>query len=100
MQPYSIIMFIFAGMLLIYAALLSTGDSGLIMREYAAKMKDKKQYAKQLGKVIALVAAAPALSGLSALFFESDALLVPVIILVAGGAAAIYLGTRIMRKAQ
>ena len=98
MQPYSIIMFIFAGMLLIYAALLSTGDSGLIMREYAAKMKDKKKYARQLAKVIALVAVAPALSGLAALFFESDALLVPVIILVAGVAAAIYLGTRIMRK--
>ncbi len=93
-------MFVFAGALLIYAALLSAGESGLIMREYAVKMKDKKQYAKQLGKVIALVAAAPVLSGLVALFFESDELLVPVIILVAGIAAAIYLGTRIMRKVQ
>ena len=62
---YSILMFCFAGMLLLYAGLLAlTGDVGLIPRNELVKMKDKKAYARQFAKVIALVALAPVLSGL------------------------------------
>ena len=94
MNPFSILMFCFSGALLLYAALLAvTRDDKLIVRHYAAKMKDRKAYAARFAKVIALVAVAPAHSGIAALFSG------PLAAVVLGGetALAIWIGTEIMK---
>lgn len=64
-RAYSILMFCFAGGLLLYSLILAIVKSpDLIPRSYAAKRKTRQKYAVQFAKIIALVAAAPALSGL------------------------------------
>ena len=61
----SILMFCFAGMLLLYAGLLAlTKDYKLIPRNYAVHMTDKKGYCVGMAKVIALVSLAPLEFGL------------------------------------
>ena len=53
-------MLIFSGAILFYALLLAwTKDVGLIGRSYSAKMNDRKKYAVQFTKVLALTAVAP-----------------------------------------
>ncbi len=65
MNNAAILMFIFSGAILLYALLLAwTKDIGLIRRSYAAKIKNRKKYAVQFAKVLALTAIAPALTGL------------------------------------
>lgn len=83
---YSILMFCFAGMILLYAALLSSGNDGLIPRRYryAAHMKDRKAYAKRFAKVLALVALSPLLSGLVALFVDIERHPAPAVITLIG----------------
>lgn len=67
-HAYSILKFLFAGALLLYAGLLAvSNDAKLILRNSAAKMTDHKRYATQFTKVIALTALAPALSGVAGL---------------------------------
>ena len=67
-----ILMFIFSGAILLYALLLAwTKDVGLIRRSYAAKMKNKRTYAVQFAKVLALTAIAPALTGLAGFVTEN-----------------------------
>ena len=69
---FSILMFIFSGAILFYALLLAlTKDINLIFRNYSAKIKDKKKYAAQFAKLMAVVAIAPALAGLAGLFTEN-----------------------------
>ena len=64
----AVLMFCFAGMLLLYAALLALiRDPKMIPRHYAANMKNKKAYCVQLAKVIALVSLAPLELGLISL---------------------------------
>lgn len=58
-NAFAILMFIFGGALLLYAAVLyRTKDSRLIPRNYASKQKGEK-YARQVAKIIALVSLAP-----------------------------------------
>ena len=65
-------MFIFSGAILLYALLLAwTKDVGLIRRSYAAKMKDRKKYAVQFAKVLALTSIAPALTGMAGFVTEN-----------------------------
>ena len=43
MEPYAILMIIFSGALMLYAACLYiSGDHHMIVRNYAVKMKNKK----------------------------------------------------------
>ncbi|SCW31667.1 hypothetical protein SAMN02910456_00503 [Ruminococcaceae bacterium YRB3002] len=68
---FSIVMFVVGGALMLYAGVLAlTKDTDLIMRSYAAKMPDKKRYALQFAKTIAIIAIAPLLSGVAG-FFEN-----------------------------
>ena len=69
---YSIVMFCFAGAILLYAALMSPGNAGMIRRAYAAKMRNPKAYAKKFAKVLALVSLAPLVSGVTGLFVDID----------------------------
>ena len=62
---YSIVMFCLAGGIFIYAVLLAVcKNTNLIMRSYAVKMKDRRRYAVQFAKIMALIGVAPLISGL------------------------------------
>ena len=64
---YSILMFAFAVMILLYAALVAPGNFDMIPRNYAVKVSNKKEYARKFAKVLCVVAISPAISGLIAL---------------------------------
>ena len=96
---FSILMFIFAGALLLYAALMATTKNYNILPMRAAVSvdpKDKKAYTAQLAKVIALVAAAVAAGAVTGLFNIPAGLIVMLVAVI----AAIWAGTRIMKKVQ
>lgn len=96
---YSIIMGAFAAALLIYAGLMAlTKDYKMLpfRSRVSVKPKDPKRYAFQLSKVIALVAAAPAISALIGLWN----ILVAVIVLFVTIVLFIWLGTKIMKGVE
>ena len=101
---YSVLMFVFAALLLLYAALVGRGGFDMIPRGYAASVDDKKAYAKNFAKVLGIVAAAPAVSGLIALvgvmLTERDDLVIgiSVIILIIGIVAALTAGVKMAGK--
>ena len=70
MQPYSILMFCFAGMILLFAAALAPGNADFMPRRYAAPMKSRKDYVKRFAKVLALVSLSPLLSGIVAALID------------------------------
>ena len=98
-EGFPIIMLAFSGMLLVYAGLMAlTKDYKMLplrMRQ-SVKPKDSRKYMTHLAKVIAIVAAAPGLSGLLG-FWNIP---VAVVILIGGTILAIWLGTRIMKDAN
>ena len=95
---YSILMFCFSGAILIYAGLIAPGNVELIRNYWAVKMKDRKAYARQFAKLLALTALAPLLSGIVALICGPDRLpLLPVVVLIVGTIVCIKTGLRFMR---
>ena len=96
MPPYTVLMFLFSGALLLYAALMAlTKDYNMlpVRARQSVIPKNPKKYTLQLSKVIALVAAAPALSGIAAIWSAAGAG-----VAFAGGLIVfIWLGTRIMK---
>ena len=96
---YSILMGIFAGLILIYAGLMAlTKDYKMLpfRARVSVQPKDEKRYMKQLAKAVALVALAPALSALTGLWKMIAAL----IVLVVSAVVFIWLGTKIMRGVE
>ena len=94
---YSVIMLIFSGALLLYAGLMAlTKDYTLLPLRVrrAVKPKNRKQYMVMLAKIIALVAISPALSALVG-FWN---IWVALVVLVAGTAAAIWMGIRLTKQ--
>lgn len=65
---FSILMIIFGGAILLYAALIAAGGYDMIPRNYATHVPDKKKYAKQFAKLLALVGLSPILGGLISFF--------------------------------
>ena len=97
MPPFTILMLIFAGALLLYAALMAlTKDYKIlpVRARQSVKPKDPKKYTFQLSKVIALVSLAPALSGIVGIWSGIGA----GIVFVAGLIVFIWLGTKIMKN--
>ncbi len=95
----SILMFLFAGAIFIYAILMMvTKDYSILpwRSTISVKPKNKKKYTYELGKVMAVVAIAPALAGLVALW--NAALSIPVLII--GVIIAIWIGTKMMKSVQ
>ena len=81
LHNFSILMLIFSGAILLYALILAwTKDVGLIRRSYAVKMKNKKLYAVQFAKVLAIISIAPLLTGLAGLVIENGFVLAAVLI--------------------
>ncbi|MBR0496225.1 MAG: hypothetical protein IJJ71_08640 [Treponema sp.] len=75
-------MLIFSGAILFYALLLAwTKNVGLIRRSYAAKINDRKKYAVQFAKVLAMSAVAPALTGLAGFVTENVLFLYCVVVI-------------------
>ena len=98
MDPYfSILMFIFAAALLLYAALLAiTKNYNLLpyRSRISVEPKDPEKYTVQLAKVIAIVALAiVAGAAVAMLSFAAGA-----IVMIAGVAAAIRIGTKIVKN--
>ena len=96
---YSILMGIFAGLILIYAGLMAlTKDYRMLplRARVSVQPKDEKRYMKQLAKVVAMVALAPALSALTGLWNMMAAL----IVLIVSAVVFIWLGTKIMRGVE
>lgn len=94
---FSILMLCFSDALFLYAALLAiTKDVTLIPWHRRAKIKNRRAYALQFAKSMASVACAPLLGGLAGLinlWFGVGVLLVSMI-------AALWLATKLIRKAQ
>ena len=97
---YSILMGIFAGVLFLYGlTTFLSGDILLVARNWAAKISDKKRYARQFGKVIMIISTAPLLSALLALF-GSFMIIPAVIVLIGGIIGGIVIGIHIMPKEE
>ena len=91
-------MFIFSGVLLLYAALLALTKDYLLL-PYRVKRavkpmskKERKSHMIKLAKIIALESVSPALSG--AVGFWN--IYVALFVLIAGTVAAIWLGTKLI----
>ena len=89
---FSILMFIFAAALLLYAVVLAiTKDYKMLpyRAQISVKPKDPKEYTLQLAKVVALVGLAMTAGALVALWNQ----LIGAIVILAGVIAAIWAGT-------
>ena len=93
---YSILMGIFAIALFLYGLLIFLSkDILLIVRHWAAKVTDKKRYARQFGKVIMIVSTAPLASALVAL--PGSFMIFPAVIVLIGGiVGGLIIGVRVM----
>ena len=98
-QGFSILMFIFAGALLFYAGLMA------IIKDYkmlpyrarqSVKPKNPKKYMVQLAKIVALVAAMIAAGAAVALWNGA----IGAVVMVIGVIAALWCGTKIIKKAE
>lgn len=84
MNPISIVMFVFSAVLLIAALIIYGADTSLVRTMAFTKVKDKKEYAKLLGKSLAMIALSMTVSGVIGLFM-------PVIISVILAAASLVI---------
>ena len=97
-QGFSILMFIFAAVLLLYAAIMAiTKDYNMLPYKATVSVKPKnpKKYMVQLAKIVALVALAIAAGAAVALWNMG----VGAIVMIAGVIAALWGGTKIIKKA-
>ena len=100
-SAFSILMFIFSGALLLYAGLVAVFGVTLILRHWAAEIKDEKAYARRFAKILALTALAPALSGVVGLLVDMEqSPFLPLLTLLLGIIAAIWLGVRLTRRSN
>jgi hypothetical protein len=96
---YSILMGIFTAALLLYAGLMAwTKEYRLVPFRARASVKPKnvRAYMTGLAKVVALVAAAPALSALCGLW----SMIAAPIVLIVGMIVFLWIGTRIMKGVE
>lgn len=98
-SAFSILMFIFSAALLLYAGLMAvTKDYNLLpyRSRVSVKPKNPEKYMVQLAKIVALVAAMIAAGATIALWNAA----VGAIVMVVGMAAALWCGTKIIKKAK
>ncbi|MBQ6163030.1 MAG: hypothetical protein IJK23_01010 [Clostridia bacterium] len=102
-HAYSILMFIFAGALLLYGLLMFiTKDINLIPyhRRYSAKMSNKKLYVRQLGKIVMLTALSPAISAAVGLLPLGERMWPAFVALIGSMILFLWIGTKMIRIAQ
>lgn len=96
---FPILMFIFAGVLLLYAMILAiTRDYKMLpyRAQVPVKPKNPKAYTMQLAKVIALVSLAVAIGAAVALWNQ----LIGAVVILAGVTAVIWAGTKIVKDSE
>lgn len=96
-QGFSILMFIFAAALLLYAVILAIRKDYNMLPYRATvsvKPKNPEEYTVQLAKVIALVSVAIALGAAAALWNEAAG----AIVMIIGVIGSIWLGTKIVKN--
>ena len=76
MNPFSILMFIFAIAIFLGGVSVYTGNRALLWRAYHAKVADKK-YLRYVGRVTMLTSLAPVASGIVALLGDEDKMMAP-----------------------
>ena len=94
---FSIFMFIFAGLILLYAALLAiTKDYNLLpyRSRISVEPKDPKKYMVQLAKVVALVAGAVAVGAAISLWNMAVGGIAMVVCVI----GALWIGTKIVKN--
>ncbi len=97
-QGFSILMFIFAGAILVYAAIMAiTKDYRMLpyRAQVSVKPKNPEKYMVQLAKIVALTAVAIALGAAAALWNMA----IGGIVMIVGVILALWAGTKIIRKA-
>ncbi len=98
---YPVVMFVVAGALLLYALLLQTGDAGLVpyRTQHSLPKSGRKQYVRMLGRVLAVVAAAPLISGAVGLFLDPETTTLPQFLIpLIGFPFFIWLGIKLFYK--
>ena len=96
---FSILMLIFAGAILLYAALMAlTKDYNMLplRAQVSVKPKNPKKYMMQLAKAVALVAVPVALGGLIGLWNA----MVGLIIMLLGVGFCLWFATKIMKGVE
>ena len=99
MPPFTIFMLIFAGALLLYAALLGiTKDYNLLpyRATNSVKPKNPKKYTAQLAKAVALTAAAPAACGIVGIWSGIGAGIAFVVVLI----ICLWFSTKIVKNEE
>ena len=96
---FPIFMLIFAGAILLYAALMAiTKDYKMLpfRARVSVKPKNPEKYMIQLAKIVALVAVMIAAGAVIALWNAAAG----AVVMVVGAAAALWCGTKIIKKAE
>ena len=96
---FSILMFIFAGALLLYAALMAiTKDYNMLpfRARVSVKPKNPEKYMVQLAKIVALAAVMIAVGAAIALWNAA----VGAVVMAIGVIAALWCGTKMIKKAE
>ena len=96
---YSILMGIFAGAILLYAAVMAlTKDYSMLpyRARVSVKPKDPKRYMTQLAKAVALTALAPAISAVIGIWNLTAAMIALIVCFV----LFLWLSTKIMKNVQ
>ena len=95
---YPILMFCFAGALLLYSVILvKTKNIALIPQADKARIQDKQAYAKQFGKAVAVISLAPAVSGI---LWLTGAVRRSIAFLVLGFIICVWEATNLVSKAE
>ena len=96
-HAFSILMLFFSGGLFLYAGITALTKDLILPRRFkqSAKMPDRKKYAVQFAKIVALVACAPLVAGLVGLFAGDTAAAIIVCALLI---AAIWAAVIIIKK--
>ena len=98
---FSILMFCFSAGILLFAGLIALAkDPALIPRHYTAKIRNKKRYAVQFAKVLAVTAAAPFSGGLTGLIWNAEETLIPsMLVMITSFIVCMHYAGKIMDKA-
>lgn len=85
MIVYSVIMFVAAAILAVFAILITKGNASLINCYRKERVKDKATYCKKFGQSLFIMAAAMLVSGIISLFSASETvILIAFGVLIAG----------------
>ena len=97
MEGYAVLMCCFAGLLLLYAAVLAiTKDVTMIPYVRKAKIKNGKKHAELVAKAVALAALAPLISALVA--WQTNNGILSLAALIGGFILFLWLGTRLTKE--